>query len=300
MVVSFWSRLSLVRERMIPMAVYIGLDIGGTKLLAGAADRAGHILRRARRDTPVELEDGLRTLVEMTELVSDGEEVIAIGASVGGPLDAETGVVSPLHQPDWRGVPLKSYFQRRFGRPFFVDVDTNAAVLAERAFGGCDADPLIYVTLSTGVGGGILLGGEIYRGAGGEHPEIGHMAIPFRCRKPERVVCECGAQGCFEALCSGNGIERIYGKPAESLSGAEWREVAWNAGQALRNIAAMYAPERIVLGGGVAVGGGETFLREAVQVMSDNLKLVSPPEVALSALGYDTALYGALALARDL
>ena len=111
------------------------------------------------------------------------------------------------------------------------------------------------------------------------------------------MQCECGAPDCLEALVSGNGIRRIYHKPAEELSVAEWDEVAYNLGQGLRNLAVLYAPDLIRLGGGVAVGGGEAFIRQACLVMTDHLKLVPAPEVSLSRLGYDTALMGAIAVA---
>ena len=115
------------------------------------------------------------------------------------------------------------------------------------------------------------------------------------CRGPG--CCECGAPDCLEALISGNGIRRIYGKPAETISLGEWEEVAYNLGQGLRNLAALYAPDLIRIGGGVAVGGGEKLIRSAREVMEEHLKLVPPPQVALSALGYDTALRGAIAMA---
>ena len=136
--------------------------------------------------------------------------------------------------------------------------------------------------------------GRIFRGAAGAHPDIGLQAINFRCRHPERVACECGAPDCLEALVSGNGIRRIYHKPAERLDDLEWDEVAYNLGQGLRNLATIYTPDVIVLGGGVAIGGGEDLLRHARAVMEEHLMLVRAPEVRLSHLGYDTALRGAI------
>jgi predicted NBD/HSP70 family sugar kinase len=278
--------------------LYIGLDIGGTKLMVAAGDESGRILRRERAPTPPGLEEGLTLLHRMIGEVAAGEQIAGIGAAIGGPLDAEAGVVSPLHQPEWRDVPLKALMEARWGCPFAVDVDTNVAAVGEYVFGGVAAPRFVYLTLSTGMGGGLLLDGKIYRGMGGAHPEVGHQAIPFRCAHPERVACECGAPDCLEALVSGNAIRRIYGKPAEQLDAAEWDEVAYNLGQGLRNLAAFYAPDLIVLGGGVAVGGGERLLGAARRVMVERLKLVPAPEVRLSGLGYDTALLGALAVAR--
>ena len=280
------------------MAIYIGLDIGGTKLMVAAADADGQILRRTRAPTPAGLEEGLALLHEMIAEVAGDEPIAGIGAAIGGPLDARAGVVSPLHQPAWRGVPLKAIMERRWGCPFWVDVDTNVAAVGEYVVDRLTASRFLYLTISTGMGGGFLLDGRIYRGAGGAHPEAGHQSIPFRCMHPERVACECGAPDCLEALICGNAIRRIYGKPAEQLNDAEWDEVAYNLGQGLRNLAAIYAPELIVLGGGVAVGGGARLLDTATRVMRERLYLVPAPEVRLSGLGYDTALLGAIAVAR--
>jgi predicted NBD/HSP70 family sugar kinase len=280
------------------MTIYVGLDIGGTKLMVAAADAGGQILRRVRAPTPLGLRAGLDQLHQMIAEVADGAPIAGIGAAIGGPLDALRGVVSPLHQPEWRDVPLKQLFEERWGCPLAVDVDTNVAAVGEYEIERLDARRFLYITLSTGMGGGFLLDGAIYPGAGEPHPEVGHQSIPFRCGHPERVACECGAPDCLEALISGNAIRRIYGRPAEQLAEPEWDEVAYNLGQGLRNLAAIYAPDLIVLGGGVAVGGGERLLGAARRVMAEHLRLVPAPEVRLSRLGYDTALLGALALAR--
>lgn len=280
------------------MATYIGLDIGGTKLMVAAGDDNCTILRRVRAPTPAPLEEGLELLHQMIAEVAEGAAIAGIGAAIGGPLDAARGIVSPLHQPAWRNVPLKQMMEARWGCPFAVDVDTNVAALGEYTLARLQEPRFLYITLSTGMGGGFLVDGTIYAGAGGAHPEIGHQAVPFRCAHPERVACECGAPDCLEALISGNAIRRVYGKPAEQLNDDEWDEVAYNLGQGLRNIAAIYTPDLIVLGGGVAVGGGERLLNGARAVLNTRLTLVPAPKVRLSQLGYDTALLGALALAR--
>jgi predicted NBD/HSP70 family sugar kinase len=187
--------------------------------------------------------------------------------------------------------------ETRWGCSFQVDVDTNVAALGEYRWGGLSAPRFLYLTLSTGMGGGFLIDGEIYRGQAGAHPEVGHQSVPFRCSNPSAVQCECGAPDCLEALISGNGIRRIYGRPAETLHPEEWDEVAYNLGQGLRNMGALYAPDIIRIGGGVAVGGGERFIGAARKVMEEHLRLVPAPQVELSRLGYDTALRGAIALA---
>lgn len=276
----------------------IALDIGGTKFDAASADGDGAIIRRVTAPTPVDLNQGLALLEAMARDVAGGQRPDAIGATCGGPLDADRGVVSPLHQPAWRAIPLRDFFQAAFGCPFRVEVDTDAAALAEVTFGRASPARMLYITLSTGMGGGLIVDGRIYRGANGAHPEIGHQAIPYRLARGGPVVCECGAKDCAEALVSGNAIRRLYGKPAEALDEAEWAEVTHNLGQALRNAAALYAPQDIVLGGGVAVGRGKRLAEEAGAVMRAGLRIVPAPRVRLSALGYDTALMGAIALAQ--
>ena len=279
------------------MPIFIGLDIGGTKLMVAAADGEGRIVRRVRAPTPPGLDDGLDQLHRMIAEVAVGAPIAGIGAAIGGPLDPVRGTVSPLHQPEWRDVPLKALMEQRWGCPFAIDVDTNVAALGEYTIERLGVRRFLYITLSTGMGGGFLIDGAVYVGAGEAHPEIGHQAIPYRCARPERVACECGAPDCLEALISGNAIRRIYGKPAEQLAEHEWDEVAYNLGQGLRNLATIYLPDLIVLGGGVAVGGGARLLSAACRVMGERLKLVPVPEVRLSRLGYDTALLGALAIA---
>ena len=279
------------------MAVFIGLDIGGTKIMVAAADREGNILRRARAGTSTSLEEDLANINSMVAEVAGGDKIAGMGAAIGGPLDWEQGIVSPLHQPAWRKIPLKAMMESKWGCPFHVDVDTNVAAVGEYRWGGVSASRFLYLTLSTGMGGGFLLNGDIYRGQNGAHPEVGHQSIPFRCANLSAVQCECGAPDCLEALISGNGIRRIYGKPAESLSPEEWDEVAYNLGQGLRNLSALYAPDLIRIGGGVAVGGGEHFIQSARKVMEQHLKLVPAPQVGLSSLGYDTALRGTIAMA---
>jgi len=281
------------------MAVLIGLDIGGTKIMVAAADGEGNILRRERRATSTNLGRDLANINNMIAVVTGEDEIIGMGAAIGGPLDWERGIVSPLHQPAWRNVPLKALMEKKWGCPFRVDVDTNVAAVGEYRWGGFSVSRFLYITLSTGMGGGFLVDGKIYRGQNDAHPEVGHESIHFRCANPSAVRCECGAPDCLEALVSGNGIRRIYGKPAEELSPEEWEEVAYNLGQGLRNMTALYAPEVIAIGGGVAVGGGERFIESAQNVMEEHLKLVPAPRVGLSQLGYDTALRGAIAMALN-
>jgi len=281
------------------MGRYVGLDIGGTKCMAASSDTEGRILKRTLRPTPRALQEGLDVLHQMVGEVADGEKIAGIGAAIGGPLDWRSGIVSPLHQPEWRNVPLKAIMEKEWGSPFYVDVDTNIAAFGEYLLGGETARHFLYITISTGVGGGYIVDGKIYRGMGGGHPEAGHQSITFRYSNPSDISCECGAPDCLEALVSGNGIRRIYKKAPEELSEREWDEVTFNVAQGLRNLATICLPDVIVLGGGVALGRGEKLITGVRMLMDKHIHLVPYPDIRLSHLGYDTALMGALVAAKQ-
>ena len=278
--------------------VVVGLDIGGTKLIVASADMQGHILKRERASTPRGLLEGLALIDEMIEQVREGAEIAGIGAAAGGPLDWRTGVISPLHQPEWREVALKERMERIYRCSFHVDVDANLAALAEYHHHARERPArLLYLTISTGMGGGLVENGLISRGMNGGHPEVGHQSVHYRLAEGRTVACPCGSNGCLEALVSGNGIRRLYRKPPEELSPPEWEEVAWNLGQGLRNLAVICLPDEIVIGGGVAFGARETLLAPAIEVMRDHLKIVPHPKVSASELGEHNVLAGAILLA---
>lgn len=269
---------------------YVGLDIGGTKMLAASAGASGTILRRVSRRTPLSREEGVNTLHEMIEEVLDGEPPLAIGASAGGPLDYQTGIVSPLHQPEWQQVPLRAIIEERWGAPLTVDVDTNVAVLGEYRYGGEPKLPLLYLTWSTGFGGALLTEQGIHRGVSDAHSEPGHTFVR------SGVQCACGAEGCLEALVSGSGIRRLYGRPPEQLGENEWQQVTADLAVGLRNFAILYAPAVMVFGGGIAVARPDV-IEVAAEAMRRQVHIVPAPDVRLSRLGYDTALLGAVSIA---
>jgi glucokinase len=280
------------------MGIHIGIDIGGTKMMAAAVNADMQVIRRCKAPTPEDLQAGLDQLHAMVAEVAAGEQILGIGLAIGGPIDLAAGTVSPLNQPQWRDVPLKRMLEDRYGCPFHYGVDTDVAAVAEYHLAGLDVARFLYVTISTGVGGGFLLDGKVYRGIHGIHPEVGHQSVAARVKYPERVLCGCGNTDCLEALVSGSGIQRIYGKPAQELDADEWDEVAFNLSQGLRNMIMPLAPDLIVLGGGVTTGGGEFFLDKTFAYLEKNLKLAVMPEIRISELGYDTALLGAAYIAR--
>ena len=190
----------------------VGIDIGGTKLATVVADSTGHILSKVRKPTLAEKgpEYALQLLFEMVrETVASAdlvqESVSAIGVSCGGPLDTKTGVVySPPNLPGWDALPLKAQLESEFHIPVTIENDANASALAEYRFGGGRGyDAVLYMTMSTGIGGGIVIDGQIYHGANDSAGEVGHQIL-----LPDGPPCGCGKHGCLEALCSGPAIAR--------------------------------------------------------------------------------------------
>ncbi len=276
--------------------MHIGLDFGGTKTIVASADKNGNIIESIRNPTPQNLEEGINLFKKMIHKVSSNQKINAIGCATGGPLDWKNGTVSFHHMSDWHNVPLKDIMENEFGCPFYVDNDCNVAALGELRFGeGKNYNDFIYITISTGIGAGIIKDKKIFRGLDGEHPELGHQYVDSK----RSVICICGAINCLESLASGSAIEKLYGKKAETLTDEEWNEVGEIVGQGLRNIITMHAPEAIFLGGGVSLGAREKLLNPAMQVVKENVKLVKLPVIKFSSLGYETALKGAIALAIE-
>ena len=187
----------------------LALDIGGTKLAAGLVDVTGRVRSFLVAPTP----DGPRPALDVlfslgrkavADAGADWPEVAAVGIGCGGPLDAEHGVLlSPPHLPGWVDVPVARLAADAFGRPAVLDNDGTAAAEAEHRFGaGVGTSQMVYLTLSTGVGGGAVLNGQVYRGATGNGAELGHVVVDWRGR-----ACRgCGGRGCLEAYVSGTSI----------------------------------------------------------------------------------------------
>ena len=202
----------------------LGHDIGGTKLAVTVADRNGKILHKIRR--PTEAERGPRAVV--ASLVDMSREAMAraslspvelagVGVSCGGPLDTETGVVyAPPNLPGWDEVPLKAWLESALSLPVYVENDANASALAEWSFGaGRGCRHMVYMTMSTGIGGGIILDGRLYHGPNDTAGEVGHMTIV-----ENGPACGCGKRGCLEALCSGPSIARRAREKAQAAPGS--------------------------------------------------------------------------------
>ncbi len=253
------------------MKIVGAVDIGGTKIAAGAISEDGRIL--VSREIPTLPETGFasamkRTTVMLQQVASDaGVSFDGIGVACPGPLDPCTGVLDEVGTlPGWQGGSLIE----ALGPPFHVQVavenDADAAALAEGHWGaGKGSSNLIYITISTGIGGGILVNGQLYRGANGAHPELGHQII----EASTGPVCYCRAKGCWESLASGTALAAWVQEQAPRATPRTAEEIAvlaesgdplalsamdregYYLGLGLANIITLFTPDTIVLGGGV-------------------------------------------------
>lgn len=188
-----------------------GVDLGGTKILTVLADSDGGIA--AEIEVPTEAGGGYAHVLDRIAATVEAvcrqagvpwEVVAAVGAGAPGPLDSRTGVIHQAPNLGWRDVPFGDDLAARLGRPVYLENDANLGALGEYTFGaGRGSADMVFVTVSTGIGGGLILRGGIYSGAGGGAGEIGHIKVV-----PDGPRCGCGARGCLEAVASGTAIAR--------------------------------------------------------------------------------------------
>lgn len=300
------------------MGAYLGLDFGGTKLAVGVADARGRVLgtRRAPTDAAAGPEGALETVARLvSELGPVAQQPEAVGISFGGPVtpDRQRALVSH-HGPGWDDFPLVEQVARRWGRPVEMDNDANAAALGEVRFGaGRGYRNVVYLTVSTGIGGGVVIDGELYRGSRGLSGEIGHTIVA-----PGGPVCPCGKRGCLEAVAAGPMIARAYNERVGGMVVTRAEDVFRRAmeGNALARSVLAFAidglglgianainvldPDLVVLGGGVSNAGDELFvpLRAATQ----RYAAPSPPgavPILPAALGDRVGVLGAIALVAE-
>ena len=278
----------------------LAIDIGGTKFSMALFD-GGRMVRRESRATDAE---GGRSWMtgQIAALGSEWRREYPIercGIGFGGPVNfAAQRVVLSTHVGGWRGFDLCGFVQDVTGVPAVMDNDANVGAMGEAEFGaGKGCSPLFYMTLSTGIGGGIYNSGCVWRGADSYGGEIGHLTI-----RPEGPECLCGSHGCFERMCCGLWLQRDYGRPAKELmqDAAFVARYVVDLAMGLKAAIMLLNPERIVIGGGIAKAGDALFvplraeLRRQVTSWSGARIDVVPAE-----LGDDSVLYGAFALARS-
>jgi glucokinase len=300
------------------MSTVIGLDVGGTNTSGGLGTPEGKLITRRKRatDRAGGGAAGLRLISEIiAELIEEAGgavKVQRIGVGFGGPVDAVNGVVVLSHHvAGWENVPLQKELEQRFQIPVAVDNDANAGTLGEWRFGaGRGCDDLLYVNIGTGIGGGIISGGRLLRGARNLAGEIGHTTV-VRNGPP----CTCGRGGCVESCASGDAIARrgseALGKPLtgrevfDLAGGGDARarrvleEIVEDLAQGIGVAVTLLNPELVIIGGGLSEAPQDLFLGPLKKALPRYCLDQSAIGLRVEAaqLRYEAGLMGAIALA---
>jgi glucokinase len=274
-------------------AKVIGVDVGGTKILAGLVDSGGTVIGHREHSTPLESEDALLDGLETAVRELADEDVAAVGFGVPSRIDQRIGVAIGSVNIPLAGVPLRDVMGERLGLPVVIENDANAAAIAEwKAGAGRGATDMVMLTLGTGVGGGLILGGRPYRGTIGAGAELGHVVIVH-----DGALCSCGGRGHLEAYVSGkaaDGVAReVLGPAADAHRLVRLAnegdpkaiellaEIGRKLGSGIGSLINTFDPELIVVGGGFAAAGEllfaparEVIAREVLKPMRDTVRLV--------------------------
>jgi glucokinase len=276
----------------------LAIDIGGTKFSV-AVFEDGRMVRRESRAT--DAAGGREWMVSrIGEICARWRREFPLercGIGFGGPVNfAAQRVVFSTHVGGWNDFDLCGFVSEAAGVPAVMDNDANAGAIGEAGFGaGKGYSPLFYMTLSTGIGGGIWEEGRVWRGADSYGGEIGHMTI-----RPGGPECLCGARGCFERMCCGLWLARDYGKPAVELlqDDAFVERYVVDLALGLKAAIMLLNPARIVIGGGIAKAGERLFIPLRLELGRQITKWSGARiDVVPAALGDDSVLYGACLLA---
>jgi glucokinase len=314
------------------MGLSIGIDVGGTKVLGGVVDDKGVVLARARKDTPRQGGAALtQTIAETVKELMVDHKVESIGVSAAGFVssDRKTMLATP-NIADWNDVDLDSQLKSLIGLPVVIENDANAAAWGEAKFGaGRKQNHMMMLTVGTGIGGGIVVDGQLYRGAFGIAAEFGHMRVV-----PEGHICGCGARGCFEQYASGNALlrharEAINASPevarnllsrgdgtvagltghiitqaaqeADPIALAAFNTTGQWLGAGIASLAVLLDPACVVIGGGV-IDAGEILLAPTRESLERTMPFAGKhpyPELIAAELGNDAGLVGVADLARE-
>jgi len=282
------------------MRLAVGVDIGGTKVAAGVVDEDGQVIEVVRRATPTEVVRETETVIaDVVRELRDRHDVVAVGIGAAGWIAADRATVLFAPHLAWRNEPLKANLSSRVGLPVTVENDANAAAWAEYRFGAAIGEPVVLcVTLGTGIGGGLVVAGTLFRGAYGVAGEWGHMR-----QVPDGRRCACGNRGCWEMYASGTALARdarelaevspvaahrlleLAGGDPARLTGHEVRVAAAEGdpagleiftqmgrrlGQGLADLAAVLDPSCIVIGGGISEAG-DLLLEPARSAFGESL-----------------------------
>ncbi len=313
------------------MALTIGIDVGGTKVLGGVVDESGKVLAKSRKDTPRQGGKALtQTIADVAKELFSLHRVESVGVSAAGFVssDRKTMLATP-NIADWNGVNLDDELTTLIGLPVIIENDANAAAWGEAKFGaGQNQDHMMMLTVGTGIGGGIVVNGALYRGAFGIAAEFGHIRVV-----PDGHLCGCGARGCFEQYASGNALlrharESINASPEiarnllsrgdgtiEGLTGSAITEAARDGdpvalaafnttgqwlGAGIASLSVILDPACVVIGGGV-IGAGEILLKPAREALERTMPFAGKhpyPQIIAAQLGNEAGLVGVADLAR--
>lgn len=312
------------------MSLTIGVDVGGTKIAAGVVDEKGVILHRNRLDTPAGRPEAIiSTIVAAARELAAKHTVAAVGVGAAAFVDAHRSTVLFAPNLAWRNTPVRDLVADALGLPVVVENDANAAAWGEFQFGAAeDVDDMVLLTIGTGVGGGIVADGEIYRGGHGVGSEVGHMLLVR-----DGQLCGCGLHGCLEAYASGTALVRearaaaMAGLPdaaplleraggdAQAIDGPAITAAAHDGdllamrlladlgtwlGEGMGSLTSVLDPAVFVLGGGVSEADYLVMdpAREALRLHTTGRGNRPEPEVRLASLGNDAGIVGAADLAR--
>lgn len=293
-------------------AKVIGVDVGGTKILAGLVGRDGAVAAHREHPTPLESEgallDGLETAVR--ELLD--ESVVAVGFGIPSRIDQRAGIAIGSVNIPLVGVPFRDVMRERLGLPVAIENDANAAAIAEwKAGAGRGANDLVMLTLGTGVGGGLILGGRPYRGSIGAGGELGHIVIVH-----DGAPCGCGGRGHLESYVSGKAADEVareaFGPAADAhrlvrlanegdaLAIELLTEIGRKLGSGIAGLINTFDPELVVIGGGFAAAGElllaparEVIERDVLKPMRDEVRVVR------AELGTSAGMIGAAMVAFE-
>jgi glucokinase len=306
---------------------FVGIDIGGTKLHGLLVDDSGSVLRRVT--VPTLASEGSDAVVAriyaLVECLIPEAGIAAIGLGAPGPLDYRTGTIIRTENLPFRNFPLAGLVERRFKVPTLLENDGSAAAFGEYAFGPAKgADPLLYLTASTGIGAGLVIGGALYRGKTGNALEAGHIPL----MAGQGPVCACGGRGCAEALASGSAIAARAMEAAEAARSGKGEPTALAAlsdpgakeafslaeegdavaeriiSQALRylgycavTLVTLFDPEVLVIGGGLVKAGDRVRASVQAAIEANPTASAGACKAIAPGLGDDSGALGAAALA---
>jgi len=286
----------------------VGIDLGGTKILAGVFSQ-GSI--KAKVSVPTPAEGGQAVIEAMAQaaqaaIEAAGVSIQAIGLGTPGPLDFKRGRIKfAPNIANFTDFPIVERLEQATGYKVFIENDANAAALAEHKLGAAQgAESTLYMTVSTGVGGGFVWGDRVLRGVNGQGGEIGHITL-----QPGGPFCGCGLDGCLEALATGPAMERMalaafqremntrelfaLFQQGDPMASRIVQQAAGWVGLALASLVKCYDPEVVVLGGGVALNAGQGYLDEVLRVYRRYMANWIAPPIRLAQLGSEAGLLGA-------